>query len=301
MITVLSGGTGTPKLLQGLKEIVKPEELTVIVNTLENNYFSGVYVSADIDTVMYTLADLINDELWYGRKDDTFHTHDTLKKLGFEELLRIGDKDRALKIQKTELLKKLLLEDVVKIQCEALGIKSKVIPMSNQQSSVSIDTDEGLMSFHEFLIKKQSKPKVKDVIYSEVEASSKVIESIEEADQVIIGPSNPITSINPILIMPGVKNALKKAYVTSISPIVGDMPISGPASSFMKSKGYEVNCIGVCKIYQEFLDHYIINTTDEKYKSSIEKIIPKVSIENIILRTIEDKINLSRKIIEAKV
>lgn len=299
MISILSGGTGTPKLLQGFKEVVDQKKLTVIVNTLENNYFSGVYVSADIDTVMYTLADLINDELWYGQKNDTFTTHDALKKLGFEETLRIGDKDRALKIQKTELLKEYSLEKAVKIQCESLGIKSNVIPMSNQQPHVTIDTNDGLMTFHEFLIKHQSKPIVKDVIYEKVEPANGVIESIENSDQVVIGPSNPITSINPILIMPGVKKALKKAYVTAVSPIVGTQPISGPAAKFMNAKGYEINCRGVCQIYKEFLDHYIINTNDEKYKSSIEKIIPKVSVENIILNSIEDKINLTKKIIEA--
>ncbi|RAP53275.1 MAG: 2-phospho-L-lactate transferase [Methanosphaera sp. rholeuAM130] len=298
MICVLSGGTGTPKLLQGLKEVVEPEELTVIVNTLENDYFSGVYVSADIDTVMYTLADLINEDTWYGRRDDTFYTHQTLKELGFEEELRIGDKDRALKIQKTLLLKEYSLEEAVRIQCKNMGITSNVIPMSNQQSTVKIYTDEGVMSFHEFLIKHQSKPEVKDIQYNTVEASTHVIESIENADEVIIGPSNPITSINPIISMKGVEKALKKIHVTSISPLVGENAVSGPAAKFMKAKNMEINCRGVSKMYKDFLDHYIINTNDEKYKDSIEEFIPKVSIENIILKNMNDKINLSRKIIE---
>lgn len=298
MICVLSGGTGTPKLLQGLKEVVNPEELTVIVNTLENDFFSGVYVSADIDSVMYTLTDLINEDIWYGRRDDTFHTHETLMELGYDETLRIGDKDRALKIQKTELLKKYSLEDAVRIQCEKLGICSKVLPMSNENSYVKIHTNEGIMSFHEFLIKHQSKPEVEDIEYNTVKASGNVIESIENADQVIIGPSNPITSINPIISMPGVKNALQKAYVTSISPLVGEDSISGPAAKFMNAKNFEINCRGVAKIYEDFLNHYIINTNDEKYKDSIEEFIPKVSIENIILKDMNDKINLSRKIIE---
>ncbi|MBO7719587.1 MAG: 2-phospho-L-lactate transferase [Methanosphaera sp.] len=298
MICVLSGGTGTPKLLQGLKEVVNPEELTVIVNTLENDYFSGVYVSADIDSVMYTLTDLINEEVWYGRRDDTFHTHETLKRLGFEETLRIGDKDRALKIQKTELLKKHSLEEAVSLQCKKLGIASTVLPMSNEDSYVKIHTDEGVMSFHEFLIEHQSKPEVMDIEYNTVKASGNVIESIENADQVIIGPSNPITSINPIISMPGVKNALKKTYVTSISPLVGEDSISGPAAKFMKAKNMEINCRAVAKMYKDFLNHYIINTNDEKYKDSIEEFIPEVSIENIILKNMNDKINLSRKIIE---
>ena len=104
MITVLSGGTGTPKLLQGIKEIINPEDLTIIVNTLENDYFAGVYVSADIDTVLYTMTDMINDELWYGVKGDTFTTHERLEELNCPELLRIGDIDRATKIQKTLLM-----------------------------------------------------------------------------------------------------------------------------------------------------------------------------------------------------
>ncbi len=298
MICVLSGGTGTPKLLQGLKEVIKPEELTVIVNTLENNYFSGVYVSADIDSVMYTLADLINEDVWYGRRDDTFHTHQTLKELGFEEELRLGDKDRALKIQKTMLLNEYSLEEAVKIQCEKLGIKSQVLPMSNQDSDVKIHTTQGVMTFHEFLIKHNAEPEVEDITYNTTEASSNVIESIENADQVIIGPSNPITSINPIISMEGVKDALKKTYVTSISPLVGENAISGPAAKFMKAKNMEINCRAVANFYKEFLDHYIINTNDEKYKDSIEEFIPKVSIENIIFKNMNDKINLSRKIIE---
>ena len=298
MITILSGGTGTPKLLQGIKRIVKPEELTVIVNTLENDYFSGVYVAADIDTVLYTLSDLINDKTWYGRKEDTFITHETLTKLGFHETLRIGDKDRALKIQKTELLKEHTLQEAVEIQKNELGIKSKIIPMSNEESEVTIDTSEGLMGFHEFLIEHQSQAEVKDIIYKEVKAADGVIESIENSDQVIIGPSNPVTSINPILIMPGVKNALKKVHVTAVSPIIGKNAVSGPASKFMKAKGYEVSCYGVSQIYQDFLNHYIINSSDKKYKDIIQEIIPEVSTENIILKTVEEKINLAKKIIK---
>lgn len=141
MICVLSGGTGTPKLLQGIKDVIAQDELTVVVNTLENNYFSGVYVSADIDTVLYTMCDLINDEFWYGRCDDTFNTHEMLEKLGYHETLRIGDKDRALKIQKTELLKSMTLQDAVKIQKDALGIKANILPMSNEQPDVKIKTD----------------------------------------------------------------------------------------------------------------------------------------------------------------
>ncbi len=298
MITVLSGGTGTPKLLQGIKEVIDPRDLTVIVNTLENNYFSGVYVSADIDTVLYTMSDLINEQCWYGRRDDTFITYEELGKLGYEETLRIGDKDRALKIQKTQLLKDHTLAEAVEVQKDALGIKSTILPMSNEQCEVTIDTDEGMMGFHEFLITRQSKPVVNDIIYSEVMPADGVIESIENSDQVIIGPSNPVTSINPILIMPGVRKALQNARVTAVSPFVGDNPLSGPAGKFMKAKGWQANCLGVCEVYKDFLNNYIINNTDDKYINSIKEIILEVSMENIIFKSLEDKVNLARKILE---
>ena len=145
MITVLSGGTGTPKLLQGLKEIIDPAELNIIVNTLENDYFSGVYVSADIDTVLYTMSDIINDEFWYGVKNDTFTTHERLKELGFDELLRIGDIDRATKIQKTQLMEKFGLKKACEIQAEKMGISSSIIPMSEQQSDIKIITDINIL------------------------------------------------------------------------------------------------------------------------------------------------------------
>lgn len=297
MITVLSGGTGTPKLLQGIKEVVRNDELSVIVNTLENNYFSGVYVAADIDTVMYTMSNLINEETWYGMKDDTFHTHEQLKKYGFNETLRIGDRDRALKIQKTLLMQEYSLTDAVKIQSQALGIIAGIYPMSNVQPTVTIKTEKGNMAFHEFLIRKRGEPEVLDVIYGEVPPTDEVIESLEMADQIIIGPSNPVTSINPIISMPGIKKILKKSYVTAVSPIVGENAVSGPASKFMKARGYEVSPVGVAKIYGDFLDHYIINTTDDKYKHSIQEFIPEVSTENIIFNNLADKINLAKKIL----
>ena len=151
MITILSGGTGTPKLLQGIVKVADPKELRVIVNTLENNYFSGVYVAADIDTVMYTLSGIINNETWYGIKDDTFITHETLKEIKCPETLKIGDKDRAIKIQKTLLMEKYPLSMVVDIQRKALGIESEIIPMSDEKSKIVIVTDNGEMEFHEFL------------------------------------------------------------------------------------------------------------------------------------------------------
>ncbi len=296
MITVLSGGTGTPKLLQGLKELVDLNDLTIIVNTLENDYFSGVYVSADIDTVLYTMADMINDELWYGVKNDTFITHDQLEEIGCPELLRIGDVDRATKIQKTQLLNKYDLEKAVDIQAKNFGIKSKIIPMSNEDSDIKIITDIGELEFHDFLIKHQSEPEVLDVKFSKVSPAKGVIEAIKNSDAVIIGPSNPITSISPILSLEGVVDALKDTYVVAVSPIIGSDSVSGPASKFMKALNIDVSSVGVASLYKDFLDTIVIDNKDYYLIDDLMQIVNKVTVTNTIMNNFDAKKNLAEKI-----
>ena len=299
MITVFSGGTGTPKLLQGLKEIVDPSDLTIIVNTLENNFFSGVYVSADIDTVLYTMSDMINDEFWYGVKNDTFVTHDRLEELGCGELLRIGDIDRATKIQKTQLMQEYGLKKACEIQAKNMGIESRIIPMSEEQSEIKIVTDIGELEFHDFLIKYQSEPKVLDLKFSQVNPAEGIIEAIKNSEAVIIGPSNPITSISPILSLEGVRDALKEAHVIAVSPIIGSDAVSGPASKFMEALGVEVSSVGVASLYQDFLDNIVIDDKDSDLKPQLNQIVNKVTVTNTIMNSLGAKKNLAQIIIDS--
>ena len=299
MITVLSGGTGTPKLLQGIKEIVDPSDLTIIVNTLENDYFSGVYVSADIDTVMYTMADMINDEVWYGVKNDTFITNERLAEIGCPELLRIGDIDRATKIQKTQLMEKYGLLRACEIQSENMGIKSKILPMSEEESEIKIISDIGELEFHDFLIKHQSEPEVLDLKFSNVNPSNGVVDAIKNSDAVIIGPSNPITSILPILSLSGVREALKETYVVAVSPIIGNEAVSGPASKFMNALDIEVSSVGVADLYKDFLDNIIIDDKDSHLNSQLKQIVNKVTITNTIMNSLDAKKNLAQIIIDS--
>ena len=299
MITVLSGGTGTPKLLQGLKEIVDPSDLIIIVNTLENDYFSGVYVSADIDTVLYTMSDMINDELWYGVKDDTFITHDRLEELGCGELLRIGDIDRATKIQKTQLMEMHGLRKACEIQAMNMGIESRIIPMSEEESEIKIITDIGELEFHDFLIKHQSEPEVLDVKFSNVNPSKGVVDAIKNSDAVIIGPSNPVTSILPILSLEGVRDALKDTYVVAVSPIIGSGAVSGPANKFMKALDIDVSAVGVASLYRDFLDNIVIDDKDSNMKSQIKQIVNKVTVTNTIMNNLGVKKNLAQIIIDS--
>ena len=299
-IAVLSGGTGTPKLLQGLKEIVNPEDLSIIVNTVENNYFSGVYISGDIDVVMYTLIDMIDEEFWYGIKGDTYVTSNTLEKLGCPEKLRIGDKDRAIMMQKTKLLKEgHKLSEIVDLQRKKLGIKSKIMPMSDIDSDIYIDTNIGKLDFHDFLIDKQCSPQVNDVVYSIVPPAPDVIDTIKNSDMVIIGPSNPITSIMPIVSIDGVKDALKDKYVVAVSPMVGDGAVSGPAGKFMDALGYDASCIGVANLYSDFVDKLIIDYQDNDLKEDVKKIISDVGICDTMMNSLDVKKNLAEKVLDS--
>jgi LPPG:FO 2-phospho-L-lactate transferase len=297
MITILSGGTGTPKLLQGIVRLIKPSDINVVVNTLENNYFSGVYVAADIDSVMYTLAGIINEDTWYGIKGDTFITHETLKDIGCGELLKIGDKDRAVKIQKTLLMEKYPLSEAVDIQRKKLGIKSKIIPMSDQHPQIDIITPVGSLEFHEFLIEHKSEPEVLDIKYNQVDPAPELIESIEDSDMVIIGPSNPITSVGPILSISRVRKALKNSYVVAVSPIIGYQPVSGPAGKFMHALGHEVSSWGVADLYHDFLDKFYIDLKDYHQQNKIEKLISEVVVTNTNMKNIEDKMMLAKNIL----
>ena len=284
-------------MLQGIKELVDPSELTIIVNTLENDYFSGVYVSADVDTVLYTMADMINDELWYGVKGDTFITNEQLERIGSPELLRIGDIDRATKIQKTQLLNNHNLQEAVEIQAKNFKIKSKIIPMSNENSEIKIITDIGELEFHDFLIKNRSEPEVLDVRFSKVSPAEGVIDAIRNSDAVIIGPSNPVTSISPILSLDGVVEALRDTYVVAVSPIIGSDSVSGPASKFMKALGIEVSSIGVASLYKDFLDNIVIDNQDANLNDDLMQIVNKVTITNTIMNSFDAKKNLAEKIL----
>ena len=208
------------------------------------------------------------------------------------------DIDRATKIQKTLLMQNHSLEESVDIQRMHMGIDSKIIPMSNEQSDIKIITDIGELEFHDYLIKHQCQPEVEDVIFSNVSPADGVIDTIKNSDIVIIGPSNPITSILPILSLEGVREALKETYVVAVSPIIGNDSVSGPASNFMKALGIEVSSVGVAELYKDFLDVIVIDEKDENLKDTLGEIINKVIITNTIMNSSDVKIDLAKKILD---
>jgi len=301
MITTLAGGVGAARFLKGLVHAVSPEEIVTIVNTGDDIEFYGLHISPDVDIVTYTLAGVVDEGKGWGIRGDTFNCLNMLRKYGYETWFMLGDKDLATHIHRTLLLKKgLKLSEVTEKIRKALGVKVKIIPMTNDKVQTKIITNVGEMHFQEYLVKRKAQDPVLDVKFEGIEKaepSPGVIESILNADGIIICPSNPIVSIGPIISIKGVKEALSeaKAKIVAISPIVRGAPIKGPADKLMKGLGIEVSALGVAKIYKDFLDIFIIDSVDENLKSEIESLGIKVHVTNTIMKTLEDKIKLAKE------
>jgi len=301
---ILSGGTGTPKLLVGLKQVFKEEELKIIVNTAEDVRVSGNLVCPDIDSVIYALAGLIDEDKWWGIRDDRFHTHTALKSLNHEEPLMIGDRDRATHIIRSEtLMGGKSLTEATSLLARRFGIaaKIKILPMTDEPASVStkILTPEGELHFQDFWVAKRGEPEVLDVSFEgieEVKPSEEVMNVLSSGSEevVIIGPSNPITSIGPILNLNGIRQMLKRKKVVAISPIVGNKPISGPAGKLMQAKGFEVSPYGVFKCYEDFLDVLVIDKGDECLVEDKEVEVVKTEI---IIRNNADSKKLANSLL----
>lgn len=292
MIAVLSGGTGTPKLLKGLKELTN---FAVIVNTAEDIWISGNKVCPDIDAVLYTLAGIIDENRWWGIEGDSFRTHEMLLKLGFDEFMAIGDFDRAVHIFRSELLRKgFTLTEATKRLREALGVEQEVLPMCDEDVETRIVTNIGDLHFQEFWVKNRGEPEVFEVYFKGIErakATKDVLNVLEKAKFILIGPSNPITSIMPIVLVKGICDFLKRKRVIAVSPIVGKKAISGPAGKFMRAKGYDVSPLGVAEVYSDFLDVLVVDNADRNLVGYYKDI--EIVATNIIMKTLEDSKELA--------
>ena len=309
MITTLAGGVGAARFLQGLVHVVPPEEIVTIVNTGDDIEFYGLHISPDVDIVTYTLAGIVDEEKGWGIRGDTFNCLDMLRKYGYETWFMLGDKDLATHIHRTLLLKSgLKLSEVTEKIRKALGVKVKIIPMTDDRVQTKIVTNVGEMHFQEYLVKRKTQDPVLGVKFEGIERAEPapgVIEAILNANGIIICPSNPIVSIGPILSIKGVREALKKtkAKTVAISPIVGGAPIKGPADKLMRGLGIEVSALGVAKIYKDFLDTLIIDNVDRDLKPRIEEIGVKVHVTNTIMKTLQNKMKLAKetlKLLELK-
>lgn len=304
MIASLAGGVGGAKLLRGLVEVVDPEELTVIVNVGDDVDFLGLRVSPDPDIVTYTLAGVVDEEKGWGLKGDSFNCLEALRRLGVDAWLMLGDMDLATHIYRTHLLKAgRRLSEACDLIRRALGVRSRVLPATDDELRTMVLTERGEMSFEEFYVKHRCEPKVLGVRYAGVERAEPapgVVEALREADFIVVCPSNPVVSVGPILALRGVREALREARgpVVAVSPIVAGRAVKGPAAEMMRALGYEASAYGVAEMYADFLDAIVIDVADAGLKPRIEALKVRAFEAPILMRTLSDKVKLAAFVVD---
>ena len=303
-ITLLSGGTGTPKLLLGVRELLDDKLLTIIGNTGDDDVFFGLLVSPDIDSLIYLFSNQLDLEKFWGVEDETYSTLQQLAVMKEPTWFKLGDKDLALHLTRNRLLSSgSTLTEAIKEICAKLGITARIFPMTDDPVKTTMVNEKNeRISFQEYTVKFKEKIPVKAVHYEgseKAKATKEAISAIKNATAIILGPSNPITSIGPMLALPEIKNALIKseAKVIAISPLDSGKAFSGPAVRLLKELGYETSSLGIAKLYKEFLDVLVISSNDSELRESIQDLGIKVICSNISLKTKTEQINLARVIL----
>jgi LPPG:FO 2-phospho-L-lactate transferase len=295
MITFLSGGTGTPKLLRGMRTVLPDRELCIVVNTAEDLFISGNHLSPDVDTVMYLFAGILDTETWWGISGDSHISHELANRFGAGEYITIGDQDRAVHIARGALLRGgKRLTECTRLLCERMGVLATVLPMTDDEVATYVSTPEGDIHFQEYWVKYRGKLPALD-IYRRCKrhpvATDEVIRALEESDAVVIGPSNPVTSISPILECEGVHSALRDQFVIAVSPFIGDRPVSGPAAELMEAWGSRPDSLGTSLLYQDLLDVFIQDVRDTIPVEGAQRF-------DTLMVDIDKSIELSRFILE---
>ena len=265
---MLAGGTGAAKFLHGLVRVVPEEDVHVIVNVGDDTDVWGLHVSPDIDSIMYGLAGRLDTERGWGLRDETFRCLEEISKYGMPDWFRIGDRDVATHITRTALLESgFTLSEVTARMAESLGVRAAILPATDHPVRTKIETLGETLSFQEFFVRERWQPSVRSVTYvgaAEAHAPPAVLNSIRDSRLIIVAPSNPITSVGPILAIHDIRDALRctRAEVVAISPLIGDAAFSGPAAKLMEACGYEVSPSGIARCYHDFLDNIVIDEKD---------------------------------------
>ena len=296
-IVALAGGVGGAKLAHGLAQILGPEELTIIVNTGDDFEHLGMYICPDLDTVCYTLGGLANPETGWGRVGESWNTIANVERLGGPAWFRLGDQDIATHLERTRRLKEgQSLSQITRDFCKAWGIQHTILPMSDSPVRTMVDSDEGELAFQEYFVHRQCAPKVKGFRFDGVEVAEPVvgaIEAIEEADAVIICPSNPWVSVDPIL------QVIKKIDkpIVSISPIIGGKTVKGPAAKMYSELGIEPSALAVAKHYRDFLTGFVLDTIDASMESEVKRLGVKTLATDTLMNNLTDRTRLAKDVL----
>lgn len=300
-IVALAGGVGGAKLVDGLAQILRPGELTVVVNTGDDFEHLGFYICPDVDTVCYTLAGMANPETGWGRIGETFEILENVKKLGGPGWFRIGDKDLATHLERTRRLRAgELLSQITQVFCQAWGVRHIVLPMSDQPVRTMVSTiGFGELPFQEYFVHQNCRPKVKGFRFIGIESAQPapgVLDAIESADAVIICPSNPWVSIDPILALEGLRSSLVSKTIVAVSPIISGKTVKGPAAKMFAELGILPSALAVARHYENLLSGFIVDRDDSDL--AIDFSIP-ITITNIIMNNQDDRHSLAQDVLDS--
>ncbi|MFA7552933.1 MAG: 2-phospho-L-lactate transferase [Spongiibacteraceae bacterium] len=305
LILALSGGVGGAKLVLGLSKMVAADDLTIIANTADDFNHLGLSICPDLDTVMYTLAGLNDQQQGWGLANESWNTMDALAELGGDTWFRLGDRDLATHLERSlRLSQGQGLAAVTQYLCERLGVKHKLLPMSDQAVRTKIKTISGELAFQEYFVRDQCAPAISGLYFEGLDQAVPhpelmAILASERLAAIIICPSNPFVSVDPILKLDGVGEAMRNsaAPVVAVSPIVAGMAIKGPAAKMMAELNMPVTALAVAAHYGDLLDGFIIDKSDQHLAPAIAQLDIKVCCVPTVMKTLEDRLNLARDVL----
>lgn len=305
-VLAIAGGVGGAKLALGLYRALPPEDLTVIVNTGDDEVFHGLHVSPDLDTVMYTLAGLSNREQGWGLQGETFRVMDQLGALGGETWFRLGDRDLATHLRRTELLASgLTLSEVTAELCGRLGVECAVAPMADEPVRTVVQTDEGEeLAFQRYFVERRCEPRVRSVRFEGAACarpSPAFREALGAADVLVFCPSNPFVSIAPVLAVPGVREAIAgfRGCRVAVSPIIGGESVRGPAAKMFAELGEAASCTAVALRYRGLCDVFVLDEVDASLAPAIEQLGMRAVVAPTLMLSEADKVQLARVVLAA--
>jgi len=284
-VVALAGGVGGAKLAHGLAQVLPPEDLTVIVNTGDDFEHYGLYISPDLDTVCYTLAGLANSETGWGRIDESWQAIENAKRLGGPGWFNLGDQDLGTHLERTRrMMEGQTLSQITRDFCKAWGIGLTVLPMSDQPVRTIVDSDEGELAFQEYFVHRRCEPKVNGFRFEGVEkaeAAPGALEALEAADAVVICPSNPWVSIDPILqVLKLWSTNHRPPFVVAVSPIIGGKAVKGPAAKMYAELGIQPSATAVAEHYRGLLSGFVLDSVDKELTGQID--IPTLTTDTLM-------------------
>jgi LPPG:FO 2-phospho-L-lactate transferase len=314
-IVALAGGGGGAKLADGLAQILLPEDLTIVANTGDDFEHLGLTICPDLDTVCYTLAGLANPETGWGRLDESWQVLENIGRLGGLDWFRLGDKDLATHLERARRLREgQKLSQITNDFCRAWGVKHTVLPMSDDPVRTIVDTVEyGELPFQEYFVHRRCEPRVKGFRFAGLESAKPapgVSEAIEQADAIVICPSNPWVSIDPILkvlafkpnppfppSLPGKGGIGRLGRVVAVSPIIGGQTVKGPAAKMYAELGIQPSALAIACHYGPLLTHFILDKVDEMHAAEVENMGIQTLVTNTLMRTPADRRRLAQDVL----